>query len=166
MRTLYLDTETTGLHPPDDAIVEIAIVDDDGDPLLDTLVNPLRPIGYASTIHGISDAMVAHAPTMDLVAPQVARLVAGARLVIYNAPFDVKFFADRLAGAARIECAMQRFAHVIAGGRRGARWRKLADAAAYVGHDWDGAAHRALADARAARSVWRWLDAQARPAAA
>ena len=41
MDTVYLDTETTGLYPEHGArIVEIAILDDDGRPLLDTLVDP------------------------------------------------------------------------------------------------------------------------------
>jgi DNA polymerase-3 subunit epsilon len=163
MRTLYLDTETTGLHPPDDRIVEIAIVDDDGAALLDTLVNPERRIGFASTIHGITDAMVAGAPTFDMLERDIAALVEDAHVVIYNASFDVKFFPDALGGAARISCAMRRYARAL-GGARG-RWHKLAVAADHVGHDWDGAAHRALADARAARSVWRWLDRQERAAA-
>jgi DNA polymerase III epsilon subunit-like protein len=28
--TLYLDTETTGLRPPEDDLVEVALVDDHG----------------------------------------------------------------------------------------------------------------------------------------
>jgi len=55
METVYLDTETTGLSPGNGArIVEIAILDDDGRPLLDTLVNPDCEIpDEASSIHGI-----------------------------------------------------------------------------------------------------------------
>ena len=58
MQTFFLDTETTGLHPPHDKLVEVAIIDEAGDVVLDTLVNPERPIGFATQIHGISDAMV------------------------------------------------------------------------------------------------------------
>ena len=51
MQTLFLDTETTGLTPPNDKLVEIAIVDDGGDTILDTLINPERPKGFSvSTI--------------------------------------------------------------------------------------------------------------------
>ena len=41
MQTLFLDTETTGLNPPKDKLVEVAIVNEAGEVLLDTLVNPL-----------------------------------------------------------------------------------------------------------------------------
>ena len=58
-----LDTETTGLY--DDAeIVEISIIDENGGVLLDTLVKPLKPIpAEATAIHGITNEMVATAPT-------------------------------------------------------------------------------------------------------
>ena len=38
--TLYLDTETTGLAPPRDDLVEVAIVDDNGQRVLDELCRP------------------------------------------------------------------------------------------------------------------------------
>ena len=67
MDTLYLDTETTGLSPSrGDRIVELAVVDDAGCPVINTLVNPERDIPWdAVRIHGITDEMVAQAPTME-----------------------------------------------------------------------------------------------------
>lgn len=44
MRTLFLDTETTGLSGQKDRIVEIAIIGEDGEVVIDTLVNPGIPI--------------------------------------------------------------------------------------------------------------------------
>jgi DNA polymerase III epsilon subunit-like protein len=154
--TLFLDTETTGLRPSrGDRIVEVAIVDDRGKVLLNSLVDPERPIpSEASDIHGISTAMVRGKPTLRAVMPLVREIVSGHSLVIYNAAFDVRFFPGRLAEARNIECAMLRFTDATGGGR----WRKLSFAASHVGHVWGGAAHRALADAEACRSVWRWLE--------
>lgn len=85
---VVLDTETTGLE--DDArIVEISVLAMDGTVLLDTLVNPGEPIGEATGIHGITDAMVAGAPTFAEVLPRLTEALAGRRCLIYNASYDV-----------------------------------------------------------------------------
>lgn len=61
-RPIYYDTETTGINPASDRIIEIAAFD----PLLnrsfESLVNPGSPIPKEATaIHGISDEMVKEA---------------------------------------------------------------------------------------------------------
>lgn len=160
-RLLYLDTETTGISSQSHTIVEIAIVDDSGRALLNTLVNPGRPIpSDASAIHGIDDVMVLGAPTLAELWPNIRAVVSGAHVVIYNADFDRKFFPDRLSCSSRISCAMLEFArrYGVRDAYRGTyRWHKLDFAARHVGHRWTGDAHRALSDALACRSVWRWL---------
>jgi DNA polymerase-3 subunit epsilon len=165
MRTLYLDTETTGLSPTMGAkVVEIAIVDDRGRPVLDTLVNPREPIpADASRIHGITDDMVRRAPTMRKLWPTIEELTEGEHVVIYNAAFDRAFFPNRLRHTGRLSCAMLSFAEVygeVHATRGGYKWQKLVTAADYVGHEFEGAAHRALADALACRAVWRWLRSE------
>lgn len=71
MRTVFLDTETTGLQGRyaggKDEIVEVAILDNRGRPLINQLVRPSRqsPWPEAQRIHGISPAVVANAPTLD-----------------------------------------------------------------------------------------------------
>ncbi len=167
-RPLYLDTETTGLDPAAGAeLVEVAIIDDDGAVLMNTLVNPGRPIPAAVTaIHGITDDMVIGAPAADEIRRQVLDLVAGADVVIYNAPFDMGFFPGILDVANSVRCCMRRFAdewpgRVWSEEQGGWKRQKLSIAAAHVGHDWAGAeAHRAVDDVRACRSVWRWLKQQ------
>jgi len=152
---LYLDTETTGLHASGgDTIVEIAIVDEKGKALINTLVNPRRSIPwYASKVHGIKDHMVSGKPTLEELLPKIRQVISGQQLVIYNAPFDISFFPSKLREAKSVECAMRGFADVLGG-----RARKLDVAAAHVGHIWTGEAHRALADTLACRSVWRWIE--------
>ncbi len=87
---LVLDTETTGLSGTSE-IVDIGIVDHQGQVLLDSLVRPLHPIPRdATAIHGISDAMVAEAPTWAELWPEVERVLRGGNLGIYNEEFDAK----------------------------------------------------------------------------
>jgi hypothetical protein len=94
---VILDTETTGLH--DEArIVDIAVVAMDGRVLLDTLVNPGEPIpAEATRIHGITDEMVADAPTFGEILGALGRAVGEQRVLIYNEPFDVGRLRHELA---------------------------------------------------------------------
>ncbi|AYW42369.1 3'-5' exonuclease [Pseudomonas aeruginosa] len=165
-RTVYLDTETTGLScSGGDELVEISVVDDGGNVLLDSLVKPTRHTEWpeAQAIHGITPADVANAPSLEKLLPRLQAIIEDSRaLVIYNASFDLAFLPDslRLLASGKALCAMQAFS-LYAGEwderRQSYRWYKLVDAACSAGHQWDGSAHRARADAMATRSVWRWL---------
>ena len=155
LKTVFLDTETTGLGYGSE-LVEVAVIAEDGSVLLDTLVNPGHPIPpEASGVHGITDAMVADAPAAAEVKARVAEIVRGKRVVIYNAAFDRRYLD--LGSAAAVECCMLAYA-AIAGEwsdyHGGYRWQRLSAAARHVRHQWTGASHRALADTQACRSVW------------
>jgi len=64
LRMVYFDTETTGLNPENDRIVEIAAFDATLNKTFSTLVNPQIPIPKELTeIHHINDEMVKDAPT-------------------------------------------------------------------------------------------------------
>jgi DNA polymerase-3 subunit epsilon len=176
-RTVYLDTETTGLHPVPiegvggtymcvPGIVEIALVDEAGNTLLHSLVNPWphREWPEAMEFHHITPEMVRHAPLIHELWPAIFRMTQGARVVIYNAEYDRRLFpnGDLASAGCKLECAMLRYAkHRGVPGKKGYgyAWHKLTDAAAHVGHDWGTSqAHRALADTLAARSVSIYLD--------
>ncbi|MEZ5315734.1 MAG: DUF3820 family protein [Chlamydiales bacterium] len=61
---MYYDTETTGIRPDKDRIVEIAAYDPTTERTFSKLVNPGIPIPKeASDIHGITNDMVAQAPS-------------------------------------------------------------------------------------------------------
>lgn len=165
-REVYLDTETTGLSAlGGDELLELAIVDDAGNILLDSLVRPVHRTAWpeAQAVHGIALADVADAPELDSLLPRLQEVIEGAdALVIYNADFDLTFLPEpiRSLAASKAVCAMQAFAlHTGEWNERRQtwRWHKLTVAATAAGHSWEGRAHRALADALAARSVWHWL---------
>lgn len=89
-KPLYLDTETTGLGRLDE-IVEISILDSEGDVLLDQLVRPTKPIPPdALAIHKITDEMVKDAPTWIQVWPEVEAVMQGRVVAIYNADYDAR----------------------------------------------------------------------------
>jgi DNA polymerase-3 subunit epsilon len=87
---LYLDTETTGIGPHDN-ILEIAIIDQEGNTLVDTLVKPVGVISpEAISVHGIHADMVQEAPSWSQVWPQVEAVLTGRPVGIYNAEFDLR----------------------------------------------------------------------------
>jgi DNA polymerase III subunit epsilon len=86
---VILDTETTGFY--DAEIVEIAVINCVGEPLLNVLIKPTIPIPPEVTeLHGITDVMVATAPTFSEVYPRIAEVLKSKRVLIYNSAFDIK----------------------------------------------------------------------------
>jgi DNA polymerase-3 subunit epsilon len=100
-RWFVVDTETTGTQAGTDRIVELAAVVFERGAVVwkhSTLVNPGIPIpAEASSIHGITDAMVADAPSIGDIAPAFLEAMKDVEvLVAYNAPFDVAFLRAEL----------------------------------------------------------------------
>jgi DNA polymerase-3 subunit epsilon len=87
---VYLDTETTGLDRSDE-IVEISIIDHDGQVLFESLVKPSQPIPASTVrIHGITNETVRGAPAWPVVWPAVRSAMFSRLVVIYNAEFDLR----------------------------------------------------------------------------
>ena len=102
-RLVFLDTETTGLSPEaGDRLIEIGCLEMVNRRLtgrdLHLYVNPERPSSEdAFKVHGISDEFLAGKPRFAEIAEQFLGYLAGAELVIHNAPFDVGFIDAELA---------------------------------------------------------------------
>jgi DNA polymerase-3 subunit epsilon len=91
-RFVVVDLETTGQSPGATGITEIGALRLEGGrevARFDTLVNPGRPIPpYVAKLTGITDAMVAEAPSIEKIAPDFFDFAQDAVLVAHNAAFD------------------------------------------------------------------------------
>lgn len=98
---VYLDLETTGANPSSDRITEIGLVETRGTQVVEswsTLVNPGMPIPPGITaLTGISDHMVANAPTFAALHEALHARLAGKLLVAHNARFDYGFLRSEFA---------------------------------------------------------------------
>jgi DNA polymerase-3 subunit epsilon len=103
MRQVVLDTETTGLEPAQGhRIIELGCVEIMNrrvtDRLLHYYLNPEREVDAgALQVHGLSNEFLADKPRFADVAQDLIGFVAGAEVLIHNAPFDVGFLNHELA---------------------------------------------------------------------
>lgn len=144
---MILDTETTGLTTSAQ-VIQIGIIDQAGAVLLDTLVKPTcRITPEATTIHGITDAMVRGAPTFAALLPRLRALIAGKRIAIYNADFDIRLLRQTATACGvalprlTADCVMRAYSSWVGewNARHGNyRWQPL-----------PGGDHSAIGDARA-----------------
>ncbi|MCP5508901.1 MAG: DUF3820 family protein [Chlamydiales bacterium] len=93
-RPIFYDTETTGIRPERDHIIEIAAYDPVQDRTFEALINPGCPIPpEATAIHKITDEMVADKPSFKEIGAQFAAFCEGNTVLIAhnNDSFDLPF---------------------------------------------------------------------------
>ncbi len=95
------DLETTGIRVGRDRIVQIGVVrlsPDGTRTSYQTLVRPGTPIpAEATAVHGITDDMVADAPPLEDVVPDLIPWITGCDLAGFNClRFDIPFLAEEL----------------------------------------------------------------------
>ncbi len=94
------DTETTGLDPRTNRVVEIGGIRFDTKGIsarFNVLMNPdtFMP-SEVTRINGITDAMLAGQPKAASVIPDFLRFIGDSVLIAHNAPFDVSFINEEL----------------------------------------------------------------------
>jgi len=101
---IAFDVETTGLYPVAGRVVELSgvkfTIDSGVIATFDELINPQSPIPpEVVRIHGITNAMVAERPTVDLIVPRFLEFIGGPEMVLisHNASFDVGFVGVDIA---------------------------------------------------------------------
>jgi DNA polymerase-3 subunit epsilon len=107
MREIAIDTETTGLDPhAGHRIVEIACIElirhVPSGRKLHRYVNPERDIpSDAFAVHGLDSDFLARHPAFAEIADEIVEFIAGDRVVIHNAEFDLAFINMELARLGR-----------------------------------------------------------------
>lgn len=159
-----LDTETTGLDAGAE-IVQLALIDRDGHTLMNTLIKPTRPCtAEATRVHGITNEMLADAPTMADLYINLSAKLAASTLIAYNMAFDWRVLTQSLAvyglplpvGVKR-HCAMIAYARYYGQRQRGDyAWQSLEKACRQQNIKREYA-HSALGDARATLALLRHM---------
>ncbi|MRI82641.1 PolC-type DNA polymerase III [Aerococcaceae bacterium DSM 109653] len=92
---VVFDVETTGLSSVYDSIIELAAVKMHEGNVIDTFeafINPGHPLSaFTTELTGITDAMLADAPSAEPVLKDFIKFCEGTILVAHNASFDIGF---------------------------------------------------------------------------
>jgi len=166
---VFVDLETTGATGTVDRITEIGIVEvnEEGEVReWSSLVNPLTPIpAFIQGLTGITDAMVADAPTFAQLADEVLSRLHGRLFVAHNARFDYGFLKNEfkrlgLDFKAPVLCTVKLSRLLFP-----QHAKHSLDALIERHHLHMPARHRALADASVLWQFWQVLQQQLSPEA-
>lgn len=95
-----VDIETTGSKFPGNRIIDLAIIRHNGERVLSewhTLLRPDVPIPpFVVELTGITEAMVAEAPTFASMAPEIIAQLHGCTFVAHDVNFDFSFLRHEL----------------------------------------------------------------------
>ena len=102
---VVIDTETTGLHPQRNRIIEVAAIKlRNGQRVgsFQSLINPHHRIpGFISQFTGINNEMTARAPGFGQIADGLLDFMGQAIIVGHNVPFDIRFLDYELRRLGR-----------------------------------------------------------------
>jgi DNA polymerase-3 subunit epsilon len=165
---VFVDLETTGANAQRDRITEVGIVEWDGEQMREwsSLVNPQTPIPpFIQQLTGISDAMVADAPSFAELAESLLPRLSGRIFIAHNARFDYGFLKHEFKRVgvefrSRVVCTVKLSKKLFPGEYK----HNLDAVAARNALQADGDRHRALTDARLIYQFLAKLHAERDPA--
>ena len=163
--------------------VAVVLYDSDSDSVVDsfdTCVNPpkltVEGLAIAAKVSGLTECQIRGGLPVEVAWAKVARIVGSHPVTAWNVDFDRRFCRRTFLGFEETEkltlvdttqwseCACERFTDLfqaVAGtrvdketGEVQARYISLARAAWLTGYEWEGDAHRALADATMAAKIY------------
>lgn len=164
---VFIDTETTGFSP-DDVVIEIGVVDLQGETLYESLFKPTIPIPQsAMDVHHITEDMVESAPSWKDEWLKIQSVLEGRFIGMYNADFDLRmmkqtherYWLDWTLDDKRFFCVMKLYAAFYGEASRrgrGYRFHKLESAGAACGIPLPNA-HRAVDDAMLTAALFKYI---------
>ncbi len=165
-RVLFFDLELTGFYDRDE-IISISMVNGTGEIVMNTLVRPIHTKRWKRTekIHGITPDMVADAPTLKELTPEIKRIFENAdRIIAYGISTDFSHIKmiyeteeEREALHDKIRCCANEFVRYIHEHLPEQVHASLTDAMECLNIEWEGVAHSSIADTLACRKVWSAL---------
>ena len=166
------DMETTGLSRENDDILQLSIVDEQGNELFNRMFNPTKKTEWpeAAAVNGITPEKVRNLPAFSAYQAEIQRIFDDASLLVgYNQrSFDDEFLAANgiSIDSSKSVDVMFKFSefygeantHPEGFNKTPYKWKKLGQAADFFGYDWGTEhAHDSLADAKATMFVYRNL---------
>jgi len=158
--SVILDTETTG-KTQTDQLIEICILDSEGNVLLDERVKSTVKVSKgAMNVHGIKDRHLKHCRTWPEVYKEYVELTAGKNIIAYNVAFDRRIIKQTCKAYGltmkrrKWHCLMLAFSELVGRTRYGDyKWHKLSTAAWVFDVPPNDGAHTAIGDCKTTLAV-------------
>lgn len=170
MRCYIIDTETTGLNPEEDEILQLSIVDESGCTVYNSYFRPKRHRSWktAEKINRITPETVKNAPTIKEMLSVINAIFSQCKVIVgYNTGFDLSFLQKagvKFREDIKIIDVQAIFMPIVGDWdwqQNRYKWQSLVKCAEYCGYKWQGNAHDSLADALATLHCYNTLSSMA-----
>lgn len=167
---IVIDTETTGLTPYEDELLQVSIIDGEGNTLFDEYIKPLFYDSWdgAMKVNGITPEMVSDKPSILEYKQELVNIINSAdKIVGYNTQFDLAFLSSVGIENEKAEVVdvMLDFAEVYGEWSENYgcyKCQKLTTCAEYYNYDWgEDNAHNSLSDCRATLFCYQQIQKNA-----
>ena len=164
-----IDIETTGFNEYHEDVLQISIIDGDGNIMLNSYVKPYYNSRwfFGAGLHYIAPEMVAGAPELHELIPQLKGILDSCDTVIgYNTGFVISFLNFLDYSGKKEEDVMEDFAPIYGEwlpSLESHKWQTLGTCADYYGYDWNStedSVSGALRDCYAILHCYRCLKEQ------
>lgn len=165
---IVIDTETTGIDPGQDELLQVSIIDTNGNTLYNQYLKPVKATSWedAERVNHISPEMVKDCPTILAEMPKINEILNKANIIIgYNTAFDLSFLAAAGAEWNAMEIdVMLDFAPIYGEWNEyygDYKWQTLTTCTEYYNYDWStDNAHNSLADCRATLFCYKAMQTE------